>query len=229
MLSGTWKAKVPPAASAAIQSRNRSRCRGPTAAPRSTRSGRTSPWASRSPRPRGRSSGVRRRPRARVRLCPGEHLGRVVVPGDVRGASGRRGGRSRCRGRSRGSAMRAGCRGGRGPGREVDERAGAVAGVAQVLGGFEVGVVMSATFPHVYLDVKRLDIKRLHVDTTTTLIVMEDEVDRLVAAWRRERPDLDVEPLEGTQPGEQARPAPGPRPTGRRSPSTAWSPGSSTC
>ncbi|ARQ70257.1 MarR family winged helix-turn-helix transcriptional regulator [Streptomyces marincola] len=25
---------------------------------------------------------------------------------------------------------------------------------------------------------------------------MEDEVDRLVAAWRRERPDLDVEPLE---------------------------------
>jgi hypothetical protein len=57
----------------------------------------------------------------------------------------------------------------------------------------------------IYLDVKRLDIKgvnperlhfkRLHVDTTTTLIVMEDEVDRLVAAWRRERPDLDVEPL----------------------------------
>lgn len=43
---------------------------------------------------------------------------------------------------------------------------------------------------------KMLDIKRLHVDTTTTLIVMEDEVDRLVAAWRRERPDLDVEPLE---------------------------------
>jgi hypothetical protein len=25
---------------------------------------------------------------------------------------------------------------------------------------------------------------------------MDDEVDRLVAAWRRERPDLDVEPLE---------------------------------
>lgn len=25
---------------------------------------------------------------------------------------------------------------------------------------------------------------------------MQDEVDRLVAAWRRERPDLDVEPLE---------------------------------
>jgi DNA-binding MarR family transcriptional regulator len=25
---------------------------------------------------------------------------------------------------------------------------------------------------------------------------MEDEVDRLVAAWRRERPDLDVEPLQ---------------------------------
>lgn len=28
------------------------------------------------------------------------------------------------------------------------------------------------------------------------MIGMEDEVDRLVAAWRRERPDLDVEPLE---------------------------------
>jgi len=60
--------------------------------------------------------------------------------------------------------------------------------------------------PRIYLDVKIheieisipeiLDLKRLHVDTTTTLIVMEDEVDRLVAAWRRERPDLDVEPLE---------------------------------
>lgn len=25
---------------------------------------------------------------------------------------------------------------------------------------------------------------------------MEDEVDRLVAAWRRERPDLDVQPLQ---------------------------------
>src|SRR5919108_542553 len=50
--------------------------------------------------------------------------------------------------------------------------------------------------PGKYLDVKRVDIKRLHVDTTTTLIVMEDEVDRLVAAWRRERPDIDVEPLE---------------------------------
>jgi len=46
------------------------------------------------------------------------------------------------------------------------------------------------------IDVKRIDVKRLNVDTTTTLIVMEDEVDRLVAAWRRERPDLDVEPLE---------------------------------
>lgn len=44
--------------------------------------------------------------------------------------------------------------------------------------------------------IERVDIKRLHIDTTTTLIVMEDEVDRLVAAWRRERPDLDVEPLE---------------------------------
>jgi DNA-binding MarR family transcriptional regulator len=42
-----------------------------------------------------------------------------------------------------------------------------------------------------------LDVKRLHIDTSTdTLISMEDEVDRLVMAWRRERPDLDVEPLE---------------------------------
>jgi DNA-binding MarR family transcriptional regulator len=41
-----------------------------------------------------------------------------------------------------------------------------------------------------------LDVKRLHIDRSTTLIGMEDEVDRLVAAWRRERPDLDVEPLE---------------------------------
>ena len=41
-----------------------------------------------------------------------------------------------------------------------------------------------------------LDVKRLHVDRPSTLIAMEDEVDRLVAAWRRERPDLDVEPLE---------------------------------
>ena len=29
-----------------------------------------------------------------------------------------------------------------------------------------------------------------------SLAVAEDEVDRLVRAWRRERPDLDVEPLE---------------------------------
>src|SRR5207245_4415940 len=43
---------------------------------------------------------------------------------------------------------------------------------------------------------KYLDVMRLHVDRPTTLIGMEDEVDRLVAAWRRERPDLDVEPLE---------------------------------
>lgn len=57
------------------------------------------------------------------------------------------------------------------------------------------------TLDRIYLGVKRLgsnhlDLKRLHIDTTTTLIAMEDEVDRLVAAWRRERPDLDVEPLE---------------------------------
>ncbi|GAA2056026.1 MarR family transcriptional regulator TamR [Streptomyces cheonanensis] len=47
-----------------------------------------------------------------------------------------------------------------------------------------------------YLDVKINGFKRLHIDRTTTLPCMKDEVDRLVAAWRRERPDLDVEPLE---------------------------------
>ncbi len=31
---------------------------------------------------------------------------------------------------------------------------------------------------------------------TDRLAIMEDEVDRLVAAWQRERPDLDVAPLE---------------------------------
>src|SRR6059058_6697504 len=30
----------------------------------------------------------------------------------------------------------------------------------------------------------------------STLEVMDDEVDRLIEAWRRERPDLDVAPLE---------------------------------
>ncbi|GHD78852.1 MarR family transcriptional regulator [Streptomyces goshikiensis] len=55
--------------------------------------------------------------------------------------------------------------------------------------------------PTIYLDVKileieKIDMKRLHIDRPLTLIGMEDEVDRLVAAWRRERPDLDVEPLE---------------------------------
>lgn len=42
----------------------------------------------------------------------------------------------------------------------------------------------------------KLQVVRLHIDRTTRLDAMEDEVDRLVAAWRRERPDLDVEPLE---------------------------------
>lgn len=97
-------------------------------------------------------------------------------------------------------------------GEQVHEGAGAVAGVPQVLLGVPGGaggghgdtsswIQGAFTLPGSYLEVKRLDpnfldLKRLHVDTTTTLIVMEDEVDRLVAAWRRERPDLDVEPLE---------------------------------
>ena len=54
---------------------------------------------------------------------------------------------------------------------------------------------------------KTLDVKRLHIDTTPdTLIAMEDEVDRLVAAWRRERPDLvfyvsGADPYEGDRLG----------------------------
>ncbi len=46
------------------------------------------------------------------------------------------------------------------------------------------------------IGIEIVEIKRLHVEGPFTLIDMEDEVDRLVAAWRRERPDLDVEPLE---------------------------------
>jgi len=38
-----------------------------------------------------------------------------------------------------------------------------------------------------------LEVKTFDVDK---LDVMQDEVDKLVAAWRRERPDLDVTPLE---------------------------------
>jgi DNA-binding MarR family transcriptional regulator len=59
-----------------------------------------------------------------------------------------------------------------------------------------VGAVIRSGSPGVSLDVKTLEFKRLHVEGPFTLIDMEDEVDRLVAAWRRERPDLDVEPLE---------------------------------
>ncbi|CAL9456543.1 hypothetical protein SUDANB120_02550 [Streptomyces sp. enrichment culture] len=69
-----------------------------------------------------------------------------------------------------------------------------------------LGPVHAQHRPRIYLDIKNnhikiypsetLAFKRLHIDRPLTLIGMEDEVDRLVAAWRRERPDLDVEPLE---------------------------------
>ena len=42
-----------------------------------------------------------------------------------------------------------------------------------------------------------------------------DEVDQLVEAWRRERPDLDLGPAGGVQPGHPARPAPRPGPPRR--------------
>ena len=41
---------------------------------------------------------------------------------------------------------------------------------------------------------------------------MQDEVDRLVAAWARERPDLDVRAAGGAQPRDPAGEAPRPRP-----------------
>ena len=44
---------------------------------------------------------------------------------------------------------------------------------------------------------------------------MQDEVDRLVAAWARERPDLDVAPARGAQPRDPAGPAPRPGPEQR--------------
>jgi DNA-binding MarR family transcriptional regulator len=45
------------------------------------------------------------------------------------------------------------------------------------------------------LDVKRLGVDNLE-DETDEGGPMQDEVDRLVSAWGRERPDLDVRPLE---------------------------------
>jgi len=44
-----------------------------------------------------------------------------------------------------------------------------------------------------------MDVKILHVKTldgyADAVAIDEDEVDRLIAAWHRERPDLDVEPM----------------------------------
>ena len=37
---------------------------------------------------------------------------------------------------------------------------------------------------------------------------MEDEVDRLLEAWRRERPDLDVAPMEVLSPAHHTGPSP---------------------
>ena len=44
-------------------------------------------------------------------------------------------------------------------------------------------------FPSHCLDVKILD-------EGTVALMPEDDVDRIVSAWRRERPELDVTPLE---------------------------------
>ena len=64
--------------------------------------------------------------------------------------------------------------------------------------------------------------------STGRLPGMRDEVDRLVEAWQRERGDLDLRPMEVlsrvTRLGHHLD-----RARRRRSPSTASSPGSSTC
>ena len=43
-----------------------------------------------------------------------------------------------------------------------------------------------------------LDVKRIYLEVKryATDVVMHDEVDAIVAAWHRERPDLDVAPLQ---------------------------------
>ena len=75
------------------------------------------------------------------------------------------------------------------PGDEVEERAAALAGVPRVLRN-----VPSHGNP---LDIERvcLGVKRMCRDRWHDAR-MADEVDRLVEAWRRERPDLDVGPLQ---------------------------------
>ena len=65
------------------------------------------------------------------------------------------------------------------PGEQIEERAGPLVGVAAVLRGSQSHVAPR------YLDVKRYASRS-----------WRDEVDEIVAAWRRERPDLDVEPLQ---------------------------------
>jgi DNA-binding MarR family transcriptional regulator len=43
---------------------------------------------------------------------------------------------------------------------------------------------------------KKFDVKKLDADYTSRMPTNEDEVDRIVGAWARERPDLDVAPLQ---------------------------------
>ena len=100
------------------------------------------------------------------------------------------------------------------------------------------------------LPVKNLDVKMLGADIPATLALpavgilragdvsgaqiarrrsrMHDEVDRLVEAWHRERPDLDVAPLEVLSRVRDWR-ATSTGPAAPPSPSTGWSRGSSTC
>jgi DNA-binding MarR family transcriptional regulator len=43
---------------------------------------------------------------------------------------------------------------------------------------------------------EKFDVKKLDADYTSGVAAAEDEVDRIVGAWARERPDLDVSPLQ---------------------------------
>ena len=44
--------------------------------------------------------------------------------------------------------------------------------------------------------VEKFDVKKLDAVYTSRMATNEDEVDRIVGAWARERPDLDVAPLQ---------------------------------
>ena len=101
--------------------------------------------------------------------------------------------------------------GGADPGEQVDERPAALVGVGQVA----VGVPGVASPPHVstsrYLTSGTQFLMSRFL-TVATLPPMRDEVDELVEAWARERPDLDLGAGRGLQPDQPARPPPRPGP-----------------